>query len=242
MAYSRVIVPDREIASESLTQDMAGIGMNLGGRANHQANIEDTLFRASREGMDRGDIRVLAVLTTWLSVHGARVNVDRIRKLVEASASPRTRAYWAAVGRWLGRDRRYARLVKLYRGDPIDLLEVGTSFQLRRHGEDARLAGGPLRVPANALRDRAADVLTSEQLARSHRAYAWRIVMGPTYRADMWAILEAEPDSRPAELARRTYGSFATAWQARVDHQVLRPSLPEWRAPRLLMAPGSRRG
>ena len=77
MAYSRVTSPGA-VASESLTRDMAGIGMNLGGRANHEANIEDTLFRASREGMDRGDIRVLAVLTTWLSVHGARVNVDRI--------------------------------------------------------------------------------------------------------------------------------------------------------------------
>ena len=118
MAFSRVIVPEREIASESLIQDMAGIGMNLGGRANHRANIEDTLFRASREGMDRGDIRVLAVLTTWLGVHGERVNVERIHKLVEASASPRARAYWAAVGRWLAKDRRYARLAKLQRGGP----------------------------------------------------------------------------------------------------------------------------
>ena len=224
MPFSRVIAPEHESNPESLTRDMAGIGMNLGGRANHEANIEDTLFRASGEGMDRGDLRVLAVLTTWLGPHGARVNVDRIRKLVEASGSPRTRAYWAAVGRWLAKDRRYARLGSLYRGEPLDILDVGTSFQIRRHGEDARFIGSSLRVPANVLRDRSSDVLMPGDLARRHRAYAWRIAIGPTYRADMCAALEAEPDLRPADLARKTYGSFATAWQAKADHQVFGPA------------------
>jgi hypothetical protein len=175
--------------------------------------------------MDRGDLRVLAVLTTWLDVHGARVNVDRIRKLVEASASPRTKIYWAAVGRWLAKDRRYARLGKLHRGEPVDLLAVGTSFQVRRHGEHRRFAGSVLRVPSKVLRDRPAAVLTPGELARRHRAYAWRIAIGPTYRADMWAALEAEPGLRPAELARRTYGSFATAWQAKADRQILAPTI-----------------
>ena len=35
--------------------------------------------------------------------------------------------------------------------------------------------------------------------------------MGPTYRSDMWAALEINPDLTPAELARQTYGSFPTA-------------------------------
>lgn len=226
MAFSRVTTPEGALAAEALTRDMAGIGMNLGGRANNEANIEDTLLRASEEGMDRGDLRVLAVLTTWLGLHGARVNVDRIRKLLEARSSPRTRAYWAAAGRWLAKDRRYARLVKLHRGDPVDLLDAGASFQVRRHGEDPRFAGTALRVPGNVLRDRPADVLTPGELSRRHRAYAWRIAIGPTYRADMWAALEAEPDLRPAELAPRTYASFATAWQAKADRRILVPTVP----------------
>jgi hypothetical protein len=39
--------------------------------------------------------------------------------------------------------------------------------------------------------------------------------MGPTYRADVWVALEAAPHLSVAELARRTYASFATAWQAK---------------------------
>jgi hypothetical protein len=54
--------------------------------------------------------------------------------------------------------------------------------------------------------------------------------MGPIYQADMWTIMEAEPNLRPSDVARRTCGSFATAWQARVDHQVLTSTLAGGRA------------
>src|SRR6266851_5327514 len=45
--------------------------------------------------------------------------------------------------------------------------------------------------------------------------------MGPTYRADVWVALEAAPHLSVAELARRTYASFATAWQAKQDFEIL---------------------
>jgi len=84
MGFSRAVAPVSPPETDALTEDMAGIGMNLGGRANHRANIENTLFFASKEGMDRADLRVLSVLVTWLGIHGARVNVDRLAKLVGA--------------------------------------------------------------------------------------------------------------------------------------------------------------
>ena len=167
--------------------------------------------------MDRADLRVLSVLVTWLGVHGARANVDRLAKLIEAGGSKRVRAFWAAVGRWLAKDRRYSRLIRLYTAKPLDLLDVGTEFQIRRHGEDRRFEGAALRVPGNVLRDRPADVMTPELLARQHRVYSWRIVIGPTFRADMWAEMEGTPGLKAAEIARRNYGSFATAWQVKRD-------------------------
>ncbi|SRR5216684_2750995 len=45
--------------------------------------------------------------------------------------------------------------------------------------------------------------------------------MGPTYRADVCVALEAAPHLSVAELARRTYASFATAWQAKQDFEIL---------------------
>ena len=43
------------------------------------------------------------------------------------------------------------------------------------------------------------------------------IVSSPTFRADMWAEMEGTPGLKAAEIARRTYGSFATAWQVKRD-------------------------
>ena len=131
------------------------------------------------------------------------------------------RALWSALARWQHTDRRFARLSKLYVGERQDVIETGTDFQVSRHGEDARFEGTPIRAAASVLRDRAADVLEPPDLARAHRAYRYRVMMGPSYRADMWAALEADPTLSPAALARNAHGSFSTAWHVRRDFELL---------------------
>jgi hypothetical protein len=217
MAHSRALAPALAPSTDALTADMVGIGMLVGGEGARDPNIEDTLLFASVEGMERGDLRVLAVLVTWIGVHSGRVNADRLTRLVALQESKRVRAFWSALARWRSTDRRFARLALGYRGRRIDLLTTGTDFQVGRHGEDPRFTGSRLRAPANVLRDRPADVLTPAELATQHAAYRWRLVIGPTYRADMWAALEREPALTAASLARTAYGSFATAWQTRRD-------------------------
>ena len=217
MAHSRALAPALAPSTDALTADMVGIGMLVGGEGSRDPNIEDTLLFASVEGMERDDLRVLAVLVTWFGVHSSRVNADRLTRLVALQESKRVRAFWSALAHWRGADRRFARLARGYRGSRVDLLTTGTDFHLRRHGEDPRLAGSRLRAPANVLRDRPADVLTPAELASRNSAYRWRLVIGPTYRADMWASLERDPVLPAAALARAAYGSFATAWQVRRD-------------------------
>ena len=221
MAHKRVVAPAELLRGDALTSAMVGIGMNFSAKAAVEPNIEDTLVSACIEGMEGDDLRVLAVLATWLDVHHPWINADRLVRATQTLEPQRARAFWAAIGTWLEKDRRLARLTKLHRGKPIDLLRTGTAFQVRRHGEDPRFKDTPLRTPAGVLRDRPADVLTPEELAGRHLGYRHRVLIGPTYRADMWAALELDPTLAPAELARRTYGSFATAWQVKQDWQLL---------------------
>ena len=221
MAYKRLVAPPKLLHGDALTAAMVGIGMNFATEPAPEPNIEDTLLAASVEGMDADDLRVLAVLATWLGVHHPWINADRLVRATHALASSRGRAFWAAIGDWLEKDRRLGRLTKLHPGKPIELLRTGTAVQIRRRGEDLRFQGTTLRVPAGVLRDRAADVLTPEHLARRHLGYRYRVLIGPSYRADMWAALEREPSLTPTELARRTYGSFATAWQVKQDWELL---------------------
>lgn len=221
MGFKRTLGPPALLQGDTLTAAMVGIGMNFAAPPAPNPNIEDTLLAASVEGLDHEDFRVLSVLVSWLDIHAAWVNADRMTTLASQPSSDRVRAFWSAVGAWLSKDRRFARMARIYTGPRLDLLASGTDFHLRRSGEDPRFAEGPLRVPGQVLRDRKADVLTPTELARRHRTYRRRILLGPSYRADMWAELETDPSLPPADLARRTYGSFATAWHVKHDWQLL---------------------
>ncbi len=99
---------------------------------------------------------------------------------------------------------------------------TGNAFQIQRRGEDARFTGSKLRVPKATLRDRHEDVLSPEVLVRRHAGYRNRVLMGPSFRADVWTALENAPERSIADIARKASCSFATAWQAAQDYRLLR--------------------
>ena len=160
---------------------MVGIGMLVGGVASPTPDLEATLVRASIQGMERGDLRVLAVLVTWFGVHAAHVNADRLTRFVAMQASKRVRAFWSALARWRAAHRRFFRMARAYRGPRLDLLEAGTEFQVARRGEDPRFTGSKLRVPANVLRDRPA----RRASAGGRREVARRLSVAPRHRAHL---------------------------------------------------------
>ncbi|MBL4686139.1 MAG: hypothetical protein JKY37_16215 [Nannocystaceae bacterium] len=222
MSFSRGPALEDAPDNRALTRDMAGIGMNFAAKPNARAPVEETLVHASELGMDAHDLRVLAVLTTWLGAHHGYVNADRLLRCLREHPSMRVHTYWASVANRLAKDRRFVRLKKLHHGPSIDLLPVGSDFQIARRGEDDRFAGSALRVPAGILRDRETDVLSPKALVRQHAGYRNRVLMGPTWRADVWTVLESEAEMSIAEVARRAGCSFATAWQVSQDFRLLR--------------------
>jgi hypothetical protein len=224
MAFKRATLTKTRLPSDVLTARMVGIGMNFAAMPEPDADIEATLVEASITGMDEHDFRVLAVLTTWFGVHHAYVNADRLVRLVSKQESDRVRAYWAALARWQAKDRRFARLMKLFRGAPIELLPVGNAFQIGRRGEDDRFVKSKVHVPAGTLRDRADDVLAPTELACCHAGYRNRVIIGPTSRADAWTAWERGHGASVSEVARRAGSSYATAWQAGMDFRLLQRS------------------
>lgn len=221
MSYRRNLIPLEFAHADQLTSDLIGIGIRLSGNQTPHANIENTLFSASIEGMT-GDLRVLSLLVDWIDIHSERVNADRLFKLASKTKNERVRAFWKAIGTWKKTDSRFRKFSKLYRGPRIDLLKTGTDFHIERHGENFRFKGTVLRVPEKAgLRHRPSDILARHELARIHLPYRYRLIIGPTYRADMWAQLELSPDISVSEIARSCYGSFATAWKVKQEWMVL---------------------
>jgi hypothetical protein len=154
---------------------MAGIGMRFAASGAVNPNIEYTIFFASEAGMDRDDLRTLALLVTWFGVHSAWVNASRLTRLVNTRGSMRVQAFWSALAGWQSKDRRFARLRVLPTRERISVPSSASAFLMRRHGEDPRFKGSPIRVAANVLRDRPEDVLLPAELARIHRAYRDRV-------------------------------------------------------------------
>src|SRR5688500_580705 len=103
-----------------LTRDLVGIGVLFAETSSREPDIEETLVAASIEGMELDDLRVLALVVTWLSIHAPRINADRLLRMVKTPTSVRVRAFWSAIGHWLGKDPRLARLKVLYRKQRLD--------------------------------------------------------------------------------------------------------------------------
>jgi len=220
MSFRRILYPDKYARGDSLTKDLAAIGFLFRTQSTHGPNIEDTLVAASIEGVD-GEYRVLSMLVDWLDIHLFNVNADRLIKLVLKLKGSKEKHFWCAMAQRKSADTRFKKLSALY-SSRMDLFETGTPFQIERKGEDPRFAGTVLRIPDQSLRQRQSDILSPEKLAKIHSAYRSRILMGPTYRADMWALLEdAKANLSPSEIARRAYGSFPTALKVKRDWSIL---------------------
>lgn len=221
MAYRRPKAPAPRPAETTLIRRLVGIGFALTSRGDHRADLEETLVHASELGMDDGDLRVLSILTTWLEVHHRVVCVDRLRRLMTEHPSRRVRAYWAAVSSSASFEGRFEPLAELGVCDSLDLLGSGTSFLLRRKGVDERFNDQVLRVARGTLRKRVADVASPEQLARTHRGYALRVMLGSSYRAVLWEQLERDSELTPSAAGRRARSSFSTAWETVRDFRLI---------------------
>jgi hypothetical protein len=227
MPFSRAM--PKLIAGDALGAAMRSIGLRVGSAGPiaskaEPADIEVTLASTAASALPQ-DYRLLGVLMAWLQEHHGRVHVPRLGRIIQRSgAGPLVRAFWAAVGMWLGAsDARWRTFERLHRGKPLDLDDSETTtLQLLRLGPDTRFAGSALRVHAKLLRSRPADVDTATQLAARHPLYRKRLELGANYRADVWAALDRDPEATPAQIARRVGCAYETARSVAEDWRTLR--------------------
>ncbi|MBC7419115.1 MAG: hypothetical protein H7328_00155 [Bdellovibrio sp.] len=221
MSFKREILPQHFAEKEQLSKDMASIGFLVTALPSNNPNIENTIIAVSIEGLN-GDLRSLSLLVNWLEIHRGAINADRLIKMIwQLRKNERLICFWTACAKNILVDSRFKKLKKFYKSKRLDLLNIGTEFQLGRFGEDLRFEKSCLRVPANTLRNRPRDILSSSRLVKLHTTYRYRIMIGPSYRADQWALLEYSKNYTSSELARLSFSSFGSAWQAKQDFEVL---------------------
>ena len=217
MSFKRIECTGTYPEGNELNSKLVGIGFKIGSPIEKNPNIEDTIIAAAIEGLD-GDFRDLSLLTDWFSIHYKCVNIDRLIRALKTIKDIRIKSYFSAVGKWLEKHSGYKRLSKIYRGEKILLgLTKDYQFLITRNGLDERFVNSKLLVAKGTLRSRLDDILVPSDLAKIHSDYYYRILIGPSYRADMVSQYINDPKLTASSLAQKTYGSFATAWSVMKD-------------------------
>jgi hypothetical protein len=217
MSFKRITSLSVYPKKEELTKKLIGIGFKIGGEKEENPNIEDTIIAAAIEGCD-GDYRVLSILTDWLEIHKEVINVDRLVRALKEIRNQKVRAYFSAMGYHFKKDSRFKKLIQVYKDKPVFLgMDSSYSFLVQRNGEDQRFLNSKLLVAKGTLRERKEDVSTPTELVKSHKDYYFRTLIGPSFRADMVSLFLRDKNIPPSDLARKCYGSFASAWQVVTD-------------------------
>ena len=234
----RPLVPKDYKTGDELAEDLIAIGFKLTGTvASKEPNLEETLVAASIDGLVNHEPRITPLLTDWVTLHFDRVIVDRLYKMVRELKGKKfniVRLYWCANAQRLPQDQRAGtrKLRDLYSESRRNLLAVlegvpdsdqdGTDLLIKKNGEDERFVDTCLRVPLGYFRHRPRDVLSPRQLAKIYPPYRYRVMLGSTFRADMWAALSKNPDLSPSKLAWKSFGNYLTAQQTKAEYEIIK--------------------
>ena len=215
--------------------DLRAIGFNLGGRKKSiDPNIEASIISASIEAINNKDNRIGELLVDWITLHYLRVNVDRLTKFVFSLSDSDykfVKIFWCAnAQRLFIKDQRIKRLSELYKGRRINFADrfvkkgepKVTKMLIEMKGEDERFKRTCIRVPKGYLSERPHQIFPVFVIAKNHLPYRYRVMMGSSYRADLWALLDSDPNISAYALGKKVHCSYRAAYIAKKDYGLLK--------------------
>ena len=218
-----------------LSGDLRAIGFNIAcEKKSTDPNIELALVSASVTAVNEDDNRIGGLLVDWLTIHYLRINVDRLTRMIFGLNGLNykfIRVFWCAnAQRFLAKDQRFKRLSELYRGRRVDFADRFLKFGARKatktlieiKGEDKRFKGTCLRVFNGYFSERLHQIFSADVVAKIHLPYHYRVMMGPSYRADLWALLNRHPELSAYALGKKVGCSYRTAYIVKKDYELLK--------------------
>ena len=219
-------------SEKQLDSSLQSIGFNLS--CNKKAidpNIEATLISASIEAMYNKDNRLGGLIVDWITIHFSRINVDRLTKFISHLNNSEYRLvkiFWCAnAQRLVAKDQRFKKLSQIYKGKRINLADYcskskkSTSLLIEIKGEDERFKNTCIRIPRNYFSERPNQIFSGSIIAKNHFPYRYRLMMGPSYRADIWALIKRNPNLSAYALAKKAHCSYRTAYITKKDYDTL---------------------
>ena len=220
---------------KSLDSDLRTIGFNINSKKKSiDPNIEASIISASIEAVNNKDNRIGGLLVDWITVHHLRINVDRLTKFIFSLSDIEykfVKIFWCAnAQRLFAKDQRFKRLSLLYTGRRINFADrfvkkgekKVTKMLIEIKGTDDRFKKTCIRVPKGYFSERPHQVFPVSIIAKNHLPYRYRVMMGSSYRADLWALLDCNPNISAYALGKKTHCSYRTAYMAKKDYELLK--------------------
>ena len=220
---------------KSLDSDLRAIGFNLNGKKKSiDPNIEASIISASIEAVNNKDNRMGGLLVDWITIHYLRVNVDRLTKFVFSLSDSDykfVKIFWCAnAQRLFIKDQRFKRLSELYKGRRVNFadrfIKKGqqkvTKMLIEMKGEDERFKRTCIRVPKGYFSERPHQIFPVSVIAKKHLPYRYRVMMGSSYRADLWALLDSDSNISAYALGKKVQCSYRAAYMVKKDYKLLK--------------------
>lgn len=215
------------MADLTLNEKLRGIGFRLTSVSPERrskappVDIERALLEAILQSADGG--RLASLLFSWLKVHGAYVNVERLAKLAKSYPEKtypaiRLLSGYAAFAlehcgqKWKKLTRRSKEPLYLY---PKEITDSAVEMK----GSVDYLAKFGVIVPNGSIRVRDKDVLSPDELIRVNSQYRNRYLYGPSWRADIVTAIEGGAES-PSEVMKRVECSYEPAYRVFKEYRM----------------------
>ena len=220
---------------KSLDSDLRAIGFNLSGRKKPtDPNIESVIISASIEAVNNKDNRIGGLLVDWITIHYLRINVDKLTKFIFSLSDIEykfVKIFWCAnAQRLFAKDQRFKRLSESYKGRRVNFADrfikkgqrKSTKMLIEIKGEDERFKRTCIRVPKGYFSERPHQIFPVSVIAKNHLIYRYRVMMGPSYRADLWALLDNDPSISAYALGKKAHCSYRAAYMVKKDYELLK--------------------
>lgn len=206
-----------DLALEMLTAIGIAFSVRVPSNVQRNADIEETLIAASCVLSQGEGERILGPLLSWIWIHGERVNMERLRKLMKSHTGSSQELQWIGAFAHFGASCGQTRWKLLKSSPSEEVSHVGVEAARRIiaiKGEESWSRGTGFLIPSRSAVVSDKNVLSPAQLARACPQYRNRLIFGTSWRADI-ATAIGQGAKTPTEAARLSGSSYEPA------HRVL---------------------
>lgn len=176
------------MAASKLHQQLASIGVNVNFSGDLLAftDIEETIVSVLNNIPNHK--RLLGLILSWTKLHGDKVNIERLAKLVDKKMPD-----WIGLLAVFSLHCKHHRWKKLIQR-PDSLLSNGSlasaKSRAKLKGEEAWSKGTGYLIPKGSESIADKFILAPEQIAKINRHYKNKLLYGPNWRADIATAIE----------------------------------------------------